>query len=160
MFGADEAAFFGGVDRTDGFGGLVESGVLSVHLDPRQKGGAIRARGQGVHQFLFDQVADHAFGFGTQHIEGPRVFGREACCLQRHQPDLRAVAMRHDDLMIAGQIGQGGSCDAHIGVLGFGGHRFATLQQGIAAQGHDYTHHAAPMVATRTALIACSRFSA
>jgi hypothetical protein len=73
--------------------------------------------------------------------------------MQGHQPDLRAIAVRDDDLVIAGQIGQSGRRDPHVGVLGLCRHRLATLQQGVPTEGHDDAHHACPIVATRTALI-------
>jgi hypothetical protein len=100
--------------------------------------------GQGVHQLLFDQVPDHAFGFCAQHVERPRrgwVVGRP---LQGQQADLRSVAVRHDDLVIAGQVRQRRCRDPNIRVLRLRRHRLSALQQGVSAKGHHHAHLTPP----------------
>ncbi|GGW39521.1 hypothetical protein GCM10011452_29760 [Gemmobacter lanyuensis] len=123
MLGPDQPGFLGSVDRADGLGRLVEGRIRRVDLDAGQKRGDVGACGKGVHQFLLDQVADHAFGLRPQHIQRPGGIGCEAGCLQRHQTDLGAVAMGHDDLVIARKVGQCRRRDADIGVLRLGRHR-------------------------------------
>ena len=60
----------------------------------------------------------------------------------------------------------GASCwarDPDVLALLLGGHRLAAPEQGVAAQGDDDAHRCgpqSPIVATRTALIVCIRFSA
>ncbi len=49
-------------------GGL-ERRVVGVDFDLGQQGGERDFEVQQVAQFLFDDVADHAFGFGTEHVQ-------------------------------------------------------------------------------------------
>lgn len=47
-----------------------------------------------VAQRLFDQIANHAFGFGVKQIQ--RIAGAQRLGLQCQQPYLRSIAMGHD----------------------------------------------------------------
>ncbi|MNQ79175.1 hypothetical protein D3C85_941090 [compost metagenome] len=70
-------AFLGGelfrlglaVDRADGFGRVLEGRVIGIDFDLGQQGREGHFEVQQIAQFLFDDVADHAFGFGTEHVQ-------------------------------------------------------------------------------------------
>ena len=82
-----------------------ESGVVAVHLDHRQQRGEWLLCGQQVAEFLFDDVTDHRLGPSAEHIQWVRrnvVVRRRLQCQQAY---LRAVAVRHDDLVARGDGG-------------------------------------------------------
>src|SRR5690554_3936353 len=116
---------------------------------------------QRVLQFLLDDIADHAFGFGPQHVQRVglvRLVGRRA---QGQQADLGAVAMGDHQLMTgADDRRQPLGGNLHVGALGARSQGFAPFQQGVTAQGCNNQHGQPPRVATSTALMVCMRFSA
>ena len=71
--------------------------------------------------------------------------------------------MCEHELMGAGDRGQRGRRRPDVFALTFGSHGFSPLEQSISAQGNDCSHGWSvqlPSVATMTALIVWSRFSA
>ena len=95
---------------------------------------------QEVAQLLLDHVADHALGLGAEDVEriGLDLLVRGA--LEGEQADLRAVAVRDDQLVLVGDRGQLLGRDAHVRALLLGGHRLAALEQRVAAQRDDDAH--------------------
>ncbi|CAI8896061.1 NAD-specific glutamate dehydrogenase [Pseudomonas sp. IT-P260] len=146
----DGPAFFCGelfcfgflVDRADRFARVLEGRVLGVDFNLGQQGGERHFEVQQVAQFLFDYVADHAFGFGTEHVQRVRGDGGVRRRLQRQQADLRAIAMGDDQLVARMDLGDLLGGDADVGALVVSGHRLATAEQGVTAQSYDDTHNA------------------
>ena len=89
------------VDRSNELGRVAEGRVVGVHLDHGQDGGQRHLEGQHIAQLLLQQVADHALRLGAQDVQWIGLDVRIGRRLQRQQPDLRAVAVRHDQLMRA-----------------------------------------------------------
>ena len=58
-------------------------------------------RVERVDELLLEEVADHAFALSAEHIEGIRCDVVRRVALKREKTDLRAVAMRDDNLMVA-----------------------------------------------------------
>ena len=48
---------------------IFKSRVITIDFDHRQYGGEGHFKGQEIAELLFDHVADHPFGLGTEHIE-------------------------------------------------------------------------------------------
>jgi hypothetical protein len=117
---------------------MFECGVINIHLDLGEQRHDLML-GQNTAQLLLDQVTDHAFGRGTQHIERIRRDLRIGLCLQREQPHLGAVAMRDDDFVHARNRHHCRHGFGNILTLRFGFQRLTALQQGVAGQGnHDF----------------------
>ena len=55
---------------------------------------------QQVAELLLDHVADHAFGLSAEHVQRVSLARLVRGALQRQQPDLRAVAVADDELML------------------------------------------------------------
>src|SRR6476469_2589357 len=148
------------VHRTDELGRVVERRVVHVDLHHGQQRRQRRVGRHRVAQLLLEDVADHAFGLRAEDVEGVR---RR---LQRQQPDLVTVPVGEDQLVLLGHGGQCGRGRPHVEALVLRGHRLAALKQRVPAQCHDYAHRSlppagqSPSVATMTALIVWSRFSA
>ena len=120
-----------------------------------------------VADLLLDEVADHALGLGAEHVERIGLDVLVGGALQREQADLRAVAVRDDELVVAGDPRESARGDPDVRALVAGGHRLAPLEQGVAAESDDDAHRTglppsrqAPSVATMIALMVCIRFSA
>ena len=120
--------------------GLLNAGSSRIDLDHRQQRREGALERQQVAELLLDHVADHAFGLRAEHVEriGLDLLVRGA--LQREQPDLRAVAVADDELMLGGHRRERVGGDPHVGALVFGGHRFAAPQERVAAQRGDDEH--------------------
>src|SRR5690606_14221995 len=120
--------------------GIAERRIVTINFDlsqQRANPGAFRMR---IGKLLFDQIADHADAFGPEYVEWVRRDIGVGGGLEREQTDLGSVAMRYEDLMVKGEIGERKRCLAHIGALDIGGHRFTALEKGIAAERHDDSH--------------------
>src|SRR6516165_2188649 len=91
------------------------------------------------------------------HGNGPQV---GLLALQGEQPDLRTVAVRDDQLVLARDRRQRSACPPDIRPLVLGGQRLPALEQRVSSESSDHAHGQLPRVATRTALIVCIRFSA
>ena len=68
-------------------------------------------------QLLVEQVADLALALGAEHVERvgrDRVVG---VALQREQPDLRAVAVGDDHLVLGGELGDRGDGGRDVAAL-------------------------------------------
>ncbi|CAI8779185.1 NAD-specific glutamate dehydrogenase [Pseudomonas sp. IT-232MI5] len=130
------------VDRADRFGRVLEGRILGVDFNLGQQGGKRHFEIEQVAQFLFDDVADHAFGFGTEHVQRVRADGGVGRRLQRQQADLRAIAVGDDQLVAGMDLGDLLGGDADVGALIVSGHRFTTAEQGVTAQSYDDTHNA------------------
>ena len=79
--------------------GSWKAGIVRVDLDHGEEGGDRLLEGQDVAELLLDHVADRALGLGAEHVER-RVLAGVGDLLQRKQPDLRAVAVGDDDLVL------------------------------------------------------------
>ncbi|KGC52777.1 carbamate kinase domain protein [Burkholderia pseudomallei] len=150
--GRDVPAFFpreplGLVARVDGadrLGRMLERRIGRVHLDLREQRRERRVGRQQVAHFLFDQIADHPFRLRAEHVE--RV-GRDRGvrrALQREQADLRPVAVRDHELVARRDLRDLRDRDLHVLALLDFGHRLIALQERVAAQCDDDTHHVSP----------------
>ena len=148
------------VERADELGRVGERRVVGADQGLADQARHLTA-GQGVLERLEEPVADHALGLGPQDVEGVGVGERGVLgALQGQQPDLGAVAVGDDQIVIAGQRGQGVGRGGDVVLLDLGVGGLAPLEQGVAAQGDDDPHVSSTEVATMAALMVCSRFSA
>ena len=92
---------------------------------------------QDVAQLLLDQVADHPLGLGAEDVEGVGLDLVVGGRLQRQQADLRAVAVRDHQFVLAGEGRERAGRDAHVLALHLDRHRLAPLEQGVAPQADD-----------------------
>ena len=78
----------------------MKAGSFRINLDHRQQRRERLLEREPVPELLLDEVTDHPLGLGPQHVE--RRLGHLPVCrfLQGEQPDLRAVAVRDDQLML------------------------------------------------------------
>ncbi|MNR03388.1 hypothetical protein D3C85_1192780 [compost metagenome] len=156
--GGNRPAFFGGqcfgfglgVDRADRLARVLERRVVGVDFNLGQEGRERHLEGQQVAQFLFDDVADHAFGFGTEHVQRVRGDGGVGRSLQRQQADLRAITVSDHQLIARVDLGDLLSGDPDIGALIVRSHGFTTTQEGVTAQGNDDTHNCSPSQSDRS----------
>jgi hypothetical protein len=94
--------------------------------------------GQARGQFAFDQVTDHAFGFGAQNIEAPVPAGYRR--LQGQQADLGAVVVGDDEIVFLPKPRQGAGRNGDIALLGWAVQGLATPQQRVPAEGRNDPH--------------------
>jgi hypothetical protein len=86
----------------------------SLDDDLRQHGDHL-APGHRIAELLGEDVADHAVGLRAEHVERcPVPIGGG---LEDEQSHLRAVAVGHDEIVIARQLGQRASGDPRVGPL-------------------------------------------
>ena len=104
---------------------MLEGRVGGVDFDLGEQGGEGHLDRQQVAQLLFDHIADHAFGFGAEHVQRVGVLGIVGIALQGQQAHLRAVAVGHHQLVAGGDLGDLFTGDAHVVALVLGGHGFA-----------------------------------
>jgi hypothetical protein len=130
------------VERPDRLRRVFEGGIAPVDLDHRQQRGERPLERHQIAQLLLDHVADHAFGFRTEDVEGISFHLGVGGALQRQQADLRAVAVADDQLVLARHRRERLSRDADVAALVFGAHRLAAFQQCVAAKGCDDEHGA------------------
>ena len=139
-----------GVDRADGLGRVAERGVVLVDLDHGQQGGDPLVRWEQVAELLLDQVADHALGLRAEDVQRVGVDLLVRRSLEREQTDLRAVAVRDDQLVVGRQRGERPACGSHVHTLVLCGQRLTPAEEGVAAQRDDDPHLSRP--ASRRAL--------
>ena len=107
--GLDGPALVGGeglrlglvVDRPDELRRVAEGRVVGVDLDHRQDRRERQLERQQVAELLLDEVADHPLRLGAEHVEGIGLDVLVGLALERQQPDLRAVAVGDDQLVLA-----------------------------------------------------------
>ena len=153
----------GVVDGTDELRRVGEGGIVAVDLDHREERGERDLGRQEVAELLLDHVADHPLGLGAEDVERVRLDLLVRRRLQREQAHLRPVAVRQHELVVLGDRRERPGRDRDVGPLGVGGHGFTPLEQGVATEGDEDAHESRPQtpkVATMTALIVWSRFSA
>ncbi len=80
--------------------------------------------------------------------------------LQRQQTDLRAVAVGDHELVLVGDRREGRTRSCDVRPLIHRRHWLPALQQRVSTQSDHDARRQLPSVATSTALIVCSRFSA
>ena len=85
------------VDRADELGRVGERRVVGVDLDHRQDRRERHLERQPVAQLLLEHVADHALGRGPEDVERVGLLFLVGGGLQGEEPDLRAVAVGHDE---------------------------------------------------------------
>jgi hypothetical protein len=88
---------------------VAEGGVTPVDEDLRQQRCNEAPARQRIVKLLLDQVAHHTFALGIEHVERIGAVLRARSGLQGEQADLRAVAMRNDELMAGLEQRQEGS---------------------------------------------------
>ena len=123
-----------GHEGANGLGGVLESWIFRVDFRLRQhvhKGGTLRHEGS---QFLLNHVANHPQGFGTDHIQRIHRNSLIGIVLQSKETHLWAVAVRYHQLVAFVGLSDLFASQANVLALVFAGHRFATFQEGIAAQ--------------------------
>jgi hypothetical protein len=125
-----------GIDRPDELGGRREARVVAIDDHPGEDGDGLLL-GDGVVELELEHVADLALGLGAEDVQR---IGRGlgvGVAHERQQPHLRPVAVRHDELVVAGHARQGhrgGACRAGlVGRL----ERLAAPEQRVAPEGHD-----------------------
>lgn len=69
-----------------------ERGVVRSHVSHRHEGGDLFASWEPVAELTLQQVPDHAFGLGVQHVEGIPADVVVRRSLEGEQTDLWAVA--------------------------------------------------------------------
>ena len=132
------------VERADGLGRIGEGRVGGIDLDHGQQRRQRLVEGEAVPQLLLHQVADHPLGLGPQHVQrrvGHLLVGR---LLQGQQTDLRAVAVRDDQLVALGDRRQAIAGHPNVLPLVLDRHRLTPAQQGISAQRHHDPHQTPP----------------
>ena len=149
MLAADGPGLAGRVHRSDRLRRAEERRIGRGHGDLRQHRDH-RPAGQLVSQSLHEQVADHALALGAQDVERIRRDGLVGVGLEREEPDLRPVAVRDDELVVAGEGGEGGGRLEDVAPLGLRLRRLATPQQGVAAQCDDNSRDDDPRAAHRS----------
>ena len=95
-----------GVDRPDELGRVREGRVVRIDLDHREDRRKRDLEGKEVAELLLDEVADHALRLGAEDVERVRVDLGVGRALQGEQPDLGAVAVRDDELVITCHAGE------------------------------------------------------
>ena len=113
-----------------------------------------------VSELLLDQVADHALGLGAEQVERVRLDLLVGRALEGEQADLRPVAVRDHELVLERERGERLAGSPRVRALVLGRERLASPEQRVPAECDDDAHRQLPSVATMTALIVCSRFSA
>ena len=121
--------------------------------------------GKCILEGLEEEVADHALRLGDEGIEWIGMGEvRIARALEGQQADLRAIAVRNDEVMVKGERCKRLDCRNDVLLLELGERGLASFQERVASQGDDDSHMGLglgrPSVATMTALIVWSRFSA
>ncbi len=74
------------VDGADRLCRVPEGGIGSVDLDLREQRGEVPVEGKLVAELLLDDVTDHAFGLGVEHVERVRLDRRVRGTLERKEP--------------------------------------------------------------------------
>ncbi len=135
-FGGKPEGFLVAVDRADRLGRVLEGGVVSVDDHLGEDGDDV-APGQHVLELLLEHIADHALALGPEHVErvgrDVHVGGR----LQREQPHLRPVAVRHDEVVVGGELGDCRDRLVRMRALGRCGRRLAAAQERVASERDD-----------------------
>ena len=169
--GRDRPPAFGGeplgrvavVDRADRLRRPREGRVVTVDDHLGEQGGD-RPAAEGVEQLLVEQVADHSLRLGPQHVERVRRDGVVSIALQGEQPDLRAVAVGHDHLVVPSEVGDRLDGRRDVAALRGGVGRLVAPQQCVASECDDDAHgdhsHSPVVRAYSTACSVASRLAA
>ena len=124
--------------------GAANAGSARVHEHLRQQRGDLAVR-QLVAERLLEQVADHALALRAEHVEG---VGRDLGVgggLQCEQAHLGPVAVRDDQLVLTGQLGEAASGFRDVAALKLRLRRLAASQQRVAAERGDDAHLLPPL---------------
>ena len=122
---------------------------------------ATKRPGTAFCKRLEQPIADHPLRLGAEDVE--RVGGEQARvtgALQRQQPHLGPVAMSDHQLVVARASGRAPPRRRDVVLLDVGVGALPTLEQRVPPERRDDPHRQSSSVATMTALIVWSRFSA
>ena len=128
------------IDRPDKLSRLVKGRVVGVDFDHGQNRGELLAGGEEVLELLLDDVADHAFRLGAEHIERKRLVRLVSGTLQGEQADLRSIAVRDDEFVLHGERRKRGRSNTDVRALVFRGKWFAAFQERVSTQSDDDAH--------------------
>jgi hypothetical protein len=131
------------VHRADRLGGRPERGIRGIHHDLGEDRREPVRREVGT-ELLLEDVADHPLGLRVEHVERVRRGLGARLVLEGEQPHLRAVPVRDDELVVAGDLGERFGGDLGVRALHGSVERFAPLQQRVAPEGGDDEHQRVP----------------
>ena len=140
FLGGEGFGFFLRVDGAHGLGGVLEGRILRVDFRLREDVAERGALRNEVGEFLLNHVADHPEGFGADHVERVHRNGLVGVVLKGEKTDLRAVAVGDDEFVPFVGLGDLFAGRTDVGALVLGGHGFAALQKGVAAESDEKTH--------------------
>ena len=120
--------------RADRLARILKSRVGRVDLHLGEDGRKWDVLGQDIAKLLLDHVADHALGFGIEHVERVRLHSGESRRFEGEQPYLRTVAVGDDQAVLERQWSQRRRRDLDILSLKLLCERLPPFEQGITAQ--------------------------
>ena len=91
-------------------------------------------------ELLLEEVPDHPLRLGAQHVERVGRLAGGRIRLEGEQPDLRAVSVGDDDLVLASELGDRAHGDRDVAPLRRGVGALAPAKQGVASEGCDDAH--------------------
>ena len=105
MLGHPPALIFG-VDRSDELGRILEGRIGRVDDRAGDQRGDGPVVAEPIAQLLLDHVPQHPLGLCPEDVKGILTHFVVRGRLQREQPDLRTVAVGHDEVVLLGDLGK------------------------------------------------------
>ena len=96
--------------------------------------------GVALQQRLLEQVADHADGFGADHVKGRRVCALVGLALEQEVTDLRAVAERQHELVRSGKRNEGSGSRLQVMALHLSRDLLSSARERVPAERGDDAH--------------------
>ena len=122
-----------------GFDGEANAGSSDRHERLGDERGDAQA-GVVLEQGLLEQVADHADGFGADHVEGRRVCALVGLALEQQVTDLRAVAERQHELVRSRKRSKGSGSRLQVMALYLSRYLFSSARERVPAESGDDAH--------------------